>query len=139
MFGDGTVSAQLALYALLSGPCQGKDCDKIPAEYQRQSGLLLYSSLADCQAEVDEFKKMFGGDLILDGKKIDAHMESYCATIYFADYAQTERMDYGIRPIIPLGVQCTFQTYVPESMMARTLVPYPDSAHCVEPKKKTIK
>lgn len=106
----------MTMYALLSiciGACAAYD----------PGGLLLYTSLTDCQANIAEEKRM-GWPATAPGLKYKLEqykLESRCATIYFSDYAQVERLLFG-------KVTCSYSTTIPEGAMARaaSLSPYGD-------------
>lgn len=117
------MTPEILLYAIINGPCQGSGCVKIPMEMQRQTGLLLYSDLNDCKkAAAQEMQMTIIGS---DGKSLNAHFETYCAHIYFADYAQVEGLIYG-------RVTCSYTTTMPESVMARLLDPYYTHPECAK-------
>lgn len=86
-----------------------------------QSGLLVFTSLTDCQAEAKELDDFEGKVTLFDGKTgkvVDPNgWRNTCVRSFFADYAQTERLFYG-------KVVCSYTTTMPESVMARTLDPY---------------
>ena len=117
------MTPEILLYALLSGPCEGKDCAKLAALHlPPQNGLLLYSDLADCKADAKRMEAF--GVMGPDGvTKWDVRLPNYCAHIYFADYAQTERLIFG-------KVMCFYQTTFPEGVMARLLDPYRTHPEC---------
>jgi hypothetical protein len=103
-----------------------------PANQPPQEGLLLFTSINDCQAAMATMRKYEDNiDYVYEkdgarktGKKAEMEkdlgyrQESRCATIYFADYAQTERLTEG-------RVTCSYTTRMPESVMARLINPYP--------------
>ena len=95
-------------------------------------GGLVYTSLQDCETTKTELDGMFGPKsmhTIMEGgkakmmtkdeyeKNVGYRIESRCAKSYFADYAQTERLTDG-------RVTCSYETRMPESIMARRLDPY---------------
>lgn len=125
----------VVMYALLS-LCTGHACADYPQLMNPPSGLLLFTSLEDCEAKKATFGKLrVSGALTIqnkDGtvtKRHDIKFEEHCATIYFADYGQAERLLYG-------KVTCSYTTTLPESVMARSLFPYDERQHCPPAKQK---
>jgi hypothetical protein len=116
----------MTMYALFS-ICIGMCGNSAP------QGLLLFTALEDCNAAMieehryqDEATYLWPGPKGTTKNGTKAEMEkdlgyreeSRCGTIYFSDYAQTERLLFG-------KVTCSYRTTMPESVMARSLSPYP--------------
>jgi hypothetical protein len=117
----------ITLYVILR-LCVGSCTDGVDYYVAKQADSLLYSSIEDCQTAVTEFDGMKVSRS--DGKPMSWHTTNYCGRVFFADYAQTERLLYG-------KVTCSYSTTMPESVMARLLDPYRTQigVHaCKEPK-----
>lgn len=99
-------------------------CIGLCTNYPPSEGMLLFTAKADCEATGE---KMDGVKVVKEGWKEIGHLKHHCGTIYFADYAQTERLTDG-------RVTCSYRTMMSEDVMARRIDPYP-SQYCHEKKK----
>lgn len=107
------------LYALVM-VCVGSCREGVDGYHAvKPDGLLLYSSLQDCSKDAKDIPVTIGD------RKASWHYRDYCARIYFADYAQTERLLDG-------DVTCSYRTTMPKSVMARLLDPYRTHPECAK-------